>query len=376
MKIRIPILLALWAGLAACGKPAGSSTPVNPAIPVEVSAAALRGMPVEMKAIGIVEPIASVQLKSEVTGEILKVHFADGAQVRAGEPLFSIDPRAFQAALDRARANLEIAEATASNATEQAQRYTTLIQRGVASKEQTSQFLSNAKSLKAELAARQADINEAQLSLDWTEITAPISGRAGAALLKPGNIIQANTDTLAVINQMQPIYVTFSLPENTLAEVREWMTRNKPVVSAYDPDNGKLLGTGSLDFIDNAVDRATGMVAFKATFPNENETLWPGQFVDVTLELAIQPEALVVPSTAVMEGQQGSQVFVVMGDTVALRKVKVERTVGNLSIIRKGLEPGERVVTVGQLRLNPGAKVEIKKQQKAEDVPTIDKTPE
>ncbi|MBN8709371.1 MAG: efflux RND transporter periplasmic adaptor subunit [Verrucomicrobia bacterium] len=376
MKIRIPILLALWAGLAACGKPAGSSTPVNPAIPVEVSAAALRGMPVEMKAIGIVEPIASVQLKSKVTGEILKVHFADGAQVRAGEPLFSIDPRAFQAALDRARANLEIAEATASNATEQAQRYTTLIQRGVASKEQTSQFLSNAKSLKAELAARQADINEAQLSLDWTEITAPISGRAGAALLKPGNIIQANTDTLAVINQMQPIYVTFSLPENTLAEVREWMTRNKPVVSAYDPDNGKLLGTGSLDFIDNAVDRATGMVAFKATFPNENETLWPGQFVDVTLELAIQPEALVVPSTAVMEGQQGSQVFVVMGDTVALRKVKVERTVGNLSIIRKGLEPGERVVTVGQLRLNPGAKVEIKKQQKAEDVPTIDKTPE
>ena len=333
-------------------------------------------MPVEMKAIGTVEPVASVQLKSKVAGEILKVHFADGAQVKAGEPLFSIDPRAFQAALDRAKANLEIAEATASNATEQAQRYTTLIQRGVASKEQTSQFLSNAKSLKAELAARQADVSEAQLSLDWTEVPAPIDGRAGAALLKPGNIVQANTDTLAVINQMQPIYVTFSLPENTLAEVREWMAKNKPVVSAYDPDNGKLLGTGSLDFIDNAVDRATGMVAFKATFPNENEALWPGQFVDVTLELAIQPQALVVPSTAVMEGQQGSQVFVVTGDTVSLRKVKVERAVGNLSIIRKGLEPGELVVTVGQLRLNPGSRVEIKKQQKAEDVPAVDKTPE
>lgn len=376
MKIRIPTLLVLCAGLAACGKPAGPSSPANPPIPVEVSAAALRSMPVEMKAIGTVEPIASVQIKSKVTGEILKVHFADGAQVKAGEPLFSIDPRAFQAALDRAKANLEIAEATASNATEQAQRYTTLIQRGVASKEQTSQFLSNAKSLKAELAARQADINEAQLSLDWAEITAPINGRAGAALLKPGNIVQANTDTLAVINQMQPIYVTFSLPENTLAEVREWMATNKPVVTAYDPDNGRLLGTGTLDFIDNAVDRATGMVAFKATFPNENETLWPGQFVDVTLELAIQPQALVVPSIAVMEGQQGSQVFVVTGDTVSLRKVKVERTVGNLSIIRKGLEPGERVITVGQLRLNPGSKVEIKKQQKAEEVPAVDKTPE
>jgi len=376
MKIRIPVLLALASGLAACGKPGGSLVPANPPVPVEVSAAVIRGMPVEMKAIGTVEPIASVQLKSKVAGEILKVHFADGAQVKAGEPLFSIDPRAFQAALDRAKANLEIAEATASNATEQAQRYTTLIQRGVASKEQTSQFLSNAKSLKAELAARQADISEAQLSLDWTEVTAPISGRAGAALLKPGNIVQANTDTLAVINQMQPIYVTFSLPENTLAEVREWMARNKPVVSAYDPDNGKLLGTGSLDFIDNAVDRATGMVAFKATFPNENESLWPGQFVDVTLELAIQPQALVIPSTAVMEGQQGSQVFVVTGDSVSLRKVKVERAVGNLSIIRKGLEPGELVVTVGQLRLNPGSRVEIKKQQKAEEVPAVDKTPE
>lgn len=376
MKIRIPLLLALAAGLASCNKSADSRSPASPPVPVEVSAAETRSMPVEMKAIGTVEPIASVQLKSKVAGEILKVHFADGAQVKAGEPLFSIDPRAFQAALDRAKANLEIAEATASNATEQAQRYTTLIQRGVASKEQTSQFLSNAKSLKAELAARQADVSEAQLSLDWTEVPAPINGRAGAALLKPGNIVQANTDTLAVINQMQPIYVTFSLPENTLAEVREWMAKNKPVVSAYDPDNRKLLGTGSLDFIDNAVDRATGMVAFKATFPNENETLWPGQFVDVTLELAIQPQALVVPATAVMEGQQGSQVFVVTGDTVSLRKVKVERAVGNLSIIRKGLEPGELVVTVGQLRLNPGSRVEIKKQKKAEDVPAIDKTPE
>lgn len=375
MKIRIPVLLALASGLAACGKPAGSTAPVNPPVPVEVSAAVLRGMPVEMKAIGTVEPIASVQLKSKVAGEILKVHFADGAQVKAGEPLFSIDPRAFQAALDRAKANLEIAEANASNASEQAERYTTLIQRGVASKEQTAQFLSTAKSLQAELAARRADVSETQLSLDWTEVSAPIDGRAGAALLKPGNIVQANTDTLAVINQMQPIYVTFSLPENTLAEVREWMAKNKPVVSAYDPDNGKLLGTGSLDFIDNAVDRATGMVAFKATFPNENESLWPGQFVDVTLELAVQPQALVVPSTAVMEGQQGSQVFVVTGDTVSLRKVKVERAVGNLSIIRKGLEPGELVVTVGQLRLNPGSRVEIKKQQKAEEVPAVDKTP-
>ncbi len=376
MKISTTLPLLLAAALAGCGKPAAQKAPANPPVPVEVAAAEIKSMPVEMTAIGSVEPIASVQLKSKVLGEIMGVHFADGAQVKAGDPLFSIDPRAFQAALDRARANLAVAQANAQNANEQADRYTTLIKRGVASKEQTSQVLSAAESQKSELAARQADVNEAQLSLDWSEVKAPISGRAGAALLKAGNIVQANTESLAVINQMQPIYVTFSLPENSLAEVREWMTKNKPVVTTYQPDTGKLLGTGSLDFVDNTVDRTTGMVAFKATFPNADEALWPGQFVDVTIKLAEQPQALVVPSTAIMEGQQGSQVFVVSGDKAELRKVKIERTVGNLSIIQDGLKEGELVITVGQLRVTSGAKVTVKKQEKAENVPAVDKTPE
>lgn len=368
MKIRIPVFLALAAALSACGKPTAQKAPANPPVPVEVSAAKIKSMPVEMKAIGSVEPIASVQLKSKVLGEIMKVHFADGAQVQAGDLLVSIDPRAFQAALDRAKANLAVAQANAQNATEQAERYTTLIKRGVASKEQTSQVLSTAESQKSELAARQADVNEAQLSLDWSEVKAPISGRAGAALLKAGNIVQANIEPLAVINQMQPIYVTFSLPENTLSEVREWMAKSKPIVTTYDPDSGRLLDTGSLDFVDNTVDRATGMVAFKATFPNKDEVLWPGQFVDVTIKLAEEPKALVIPSPAIMEGQQGSQVFVVNGDKAELRKVKVERAVGNLSLIKEGLEPGEQVIVVGQLRVSPGSKVAIKNSQTPEDV--------
>lgn len=353
--------IAAWAAallLGACGKP--SAPPAVPPVPVEVAAAETRTMPVEMKAIGTVEPLASVQLKSKVQGEILQVHFADGAPVAAGDVLFSIDPRTFDAALKRAQANLLMSETTAANASEQAERYTTLIKQGVASKEQFAQYRTTSESLKAEIDARQADVEEAQLSLEWTQVRAPIAGRAGVALLKAGNTVQANSETLTVINQMQPIYVAFSLPENSLADVRQWMAKSKPVASAYEPDTGRLLGTGELTFTDNAVDRTSGMIAFKATFPNEDETLWPGQFVDVTVKLAEEPNALVIPTTAVLEGQNGAQVFVVQGDTAALRQVQVERNAGPLTLIKEGLQPGELVITTGQLRVAPGSKVAAK----------------
>jgi len=346
--------------LSSCGRPSQPKPVAAPPVPVEVAAVETRNMPVEMKAIGAVEPIASVQLKSKVQGEILEVHFADGAQVRAGDPLFSIDPRPFQAALKRAEANLAIARFAAANAVEQADRYSALIKSGVASKEQTSQILSTADSQKSGLAARQADVDEAQLSIDWSQVRAPISGRAGVALLKAGNIAQPNVDTLAVINQMQPIYVAFSLPENSLADVRKWMDKSKALVSAFDPDSVKLLGKGELTFVDNAVDRTSGMVAFKATFPNADESLWPGQFVDVTVKLAEEPDAIVIPAAAIMEGQHGSQVFVVNGDAANLRKVEVERTLNGLAIIKDGLRPGESVITAGQLRVTSGGKVSVK----------------
>lgn len=359
MKPFLALLIAL--ALGACKKPAASRQAGPPApAPVEVAVVETRSMPIEMKSIGSVEPVASVQIKSKVQGEILQVHFADGAQIKAGDPLFSIDPRTFDAAFKRAQANLAIAQTTADNASEQAERYTTLIKRGVASKEQTSQFLSTAESQKSELAARQADVEEAKLSLEWTQVKAPISGRAGAALLKAGNIAQPNVDTLAVINQMQPIYVAFSLPENSLASVRQWMTKGQPVVTAFEPDTGNELGVGALSFVDNTVDRASGMITFKATFPNSEETLWPGQFVDVTVKLSEEPDALVIPSTAITEGQKGAQVFVVEGDKAVLRPVEVERAVGDLSVIKSGLQAGERVITRGQLRVTSGGKVAVK----------------
>jgi len=325
-----------------------------------------------MKAIGIVEPIASVQVKSRVLGQITGVHFTDGTKVKEGELLFTIDPRSFEAALKRAEANLAMTQSVAKNATEQAQRYTTLIQRGVASKEQTAQYLSTAQSQKAELDARKADVDEAALSLEWSQITAPLTGRIGVALLKAGNTVQPNVNTLAVINQMQPIYVAFALPENALATVKKWMSQNNPPVVAYEPDTGKELGAGFLNFMDNAVDQSSGMVGFKATFPNEDESLWPGQFVDITVTLTEEKGVLVIPATAVMEGQSGPQVLVVDDHEVtSLRKVQVERVTDGLAIVSSGLQAGEQVISVGQLRVNAGDKVSIKTSFNAtESVPS------
>lgn len=371
MKSPSPIFLLAALALAACG-PADKlpSQSQQPPVPVEVGTVEHRTMPLEVKAIGTVQPMANVQLKSKVAGEILQVHFADGAQVKAGDILFSIDPRSYEAALKRAEANLSMAMSTSTNAAEQLQRYTTLQNRGVASKEQFSQFQSTAETQKSETDARQADLDEAKLSLEWTQVRAPISGRVGIALLKPGNIALANTEVLAVINQMQPIYVAFSLPEDSLRDVRTRMSAGHLTVTTYQPGSGNLLDTGELTFVDNAVDTASGMVSFRATFPNENETLWPGQFVDVTVKLAEEPDALVIPTTAIMEGQDGSQVFVVENGVAKIQKVEIERAAGDLTILKGGLNPGTQVITAGQLRVANGAKVTIAPVKSATEKPS------
>jgi len=368
MMSRFLILLSL-AGLAGgsltgCPKRDQAETAPRP-VPVEVAVVEARTLPVERVTIGIVEPLASVQLKSKVQGEIVGVHFADGAMVSENDPLFSIDPRSYEAALSRAQADVAAAQAGYDNAKEQADRYTTLISRGVASKEQFTQYRTTAMSHAAALAARQADLAEAQLSKEWTSVIAPISGRAGAALIKKGNIVQANSEVLVVINQTKPIYVTFSLPEADLADVRTLMTKGELAVVAKHPDNGSVLDEGRLTFVDNTVDRESGMFVLKASFPNEREWLWPGQFVDVTLKLSEEPDMLTIPSEAILESQSGSQVFVIANGLAELRKVEVGRTAGNLSVIRSGLAAGETVVTSGQLRLSAGSKVQVQPGGKA-----------
>lgn len=353
------VLLTSGVFLAACGKPKNSNAGAPPSVPVEVIEARSGTLPIQIKAIGTVEPLSTVQLKAKVQGEILQVHFEDGALVKAGDLLFSIDPKAFEANAKRAEANLAIARAAAKNAEEQAARYSTLIQRGVASKEQTSQILTAAESTKSELAARQADLDAALLSMEWTRVTSPVNGRAGAALLKAGNIAQPNVDTLVVINQIQPVYVSFALPENSLTNVRDAMKSGKPTVSATEPDTGRVLGTGNITFLDNTVDRESGMITFRATFENAEELLWPGQFVDVTVVLGSQ-SGVVIPSLAVIEGQKGAQVFVVKDGIANLRGVEVGNSLERESLITSGLEAGEQVITVGQLRVSPGGAVRVR----------------
>jgi len=324
---------------------------------VETAVVRFQNVPIEEAAIGTVEPLSSVQIKPKVGGEIIGVDFEDGSYVKTGEVLFRIDPGPFEVVLKRAEANLAMAQSSASNAVDQAKRYTTLTDKGAASKEQFSQFLSTAAAQKAQLDARQADVDEARLATQWATVRSPIDGRAGAALVKRGNIVQANSEVLAVVNQMKPIYVSFSMPEDDLADVRSRMKSAPLSVEAIDSESGNLLGTGVLTFIDNAVDRASAMVTMKAQFPNEDEALWPGRFVDVKVSLGVDNGVLVVPSTAVIEGQTGPQVFVVVDGVATLRRIEVGRTFGSLSVIRSGLEAGETVVTSGQLRIMSGGKV-------------------
>ncbi|HEY5793316.1 MAG TPA: efflux RND transporter periplasmic adaptor subunit [Chthoniobacterales bacterium] len=355
-------LAGLWlAALLLAGCPKRDAHELAPPpVPVETARVEARTIPVQRDLIGAVEPMASVQLKSKVQGEIIGVHFADGANVTEGEKLFSIDPRSYAATLTRAQADVAAAQAGYDNAKEQADRYTTLIKRGVASKEQFTQYRTAAVSQAAALAARQADLEEARLSKDWTSVTAPISGRAGAALIKRGNIVQANSEVLVVIHQTKPIYVTFSLPEADLDDVRERMAEGDLAVLARNPENGAVLGEGTLSFVDNAVDRTSGMFVLKGSFPNDNESLWPGQFVDVTLRLAEERGVLTVPTASILDSQSGSQVFVIRDGLAELRKVETGRTAGADTVIRSGLAAGEVVVSSGQLRLSAGGKVQIK----------------
>ncbi len=341
-------------------------------VPVETAKAEMRTVPLELSAIGTVEPQASVQLKPKVAGEILEVHFADGANVKAGDLLFTIDPRSYTAAFKKAEANVAIAQAQVANASEQLRRYSTLTQEGATSKEQLSQYQVTYDAAESELEARKADLDQAALASEWTSVKAPISGRAGAALVKAGNIVQANGDVLAVINQTEPIYVSFALPESSLAQVREWMAKGELVVAAKDPTTHAALGNGQLTFVDNTVDRDSGMINFKATFTNSDNALWPGQFVDVALVLTQEKDVVTVPTVAVMEGQQGSTVFIVNQGKADVRPIKVEREFGDSSVIGKGLKPGDEVVVSGQLRVTPGGKVNPKSAVKEPSVAAND----
>lgn len=338
----------------------------NESVPVSVGTAARQDVPLELRAIGHVEPSTTVSLKARVNGEVTKVGFKDGDNVKQGDLLFQIDPRPYEAALAQARAQLERDRAMAQWSQDQIKRYADLVQKDYVTKEQFDTTRSNAAAAVATVKADEAAVETARLQLAYCAVTAPISARAGSVLVYPGNQVKGNDDKpLVVLNQVRPVFVSFAVPESSLAAIRHHSRPGqKLTVAASASGNPSVTQTGELTFLDNTVDTTTGTIVLKATFSNQNEALWPGEYVDVLLTLATESGAIVVPSQAVQTGQAGQYVYVVKNDlTVESRPVTVSRTQGSLSIVSNGLKAGERVVTDGQLRLAPGAKVEIKQTE-------------
>jgi multidrug efflux system membrane fusion protein len=416
----LPLVLALLA-CAGCvdNKAESKQAPRRPAVPVAVSSVEQKNMPLQLQAIGTVEAYSVVSVRAQVGGELLGVHVKEGQEVRRGDVLFTIDARVLEATLAQAQANvardlgqlqqaravlerdearvaqtraaLARDQAQAKNAEIQAKRYEDLFSRELIAREQYDQFRTTAEALAATVRADEADVRSAEetvradqaairaaeqlvradeaavestkVQLGYTTIRSPIDGRAGSLMLTQGNVVRAsgtNDSTLLVINQIRPIYVSFTVPQQQLPVVTRYMATAKLGVTAL-PAGEPRVASGVVTFVDNAVDVATGTIRLKASFPNEDGRLWPGQFATVTLTLASDPDAIVVPTQAVQSGQQGAYVFVVKADsTVELRPVVTARAQGNETVVAKGLQAGEKVVTDGLARLTSGTRVEVR----------------
>jgi multidrug efflux system membrane fusion protein len=353
----LPFALAL--ALSACGGDKGPRRGPE-TVPVTVATAEKTSVPLEVAAIGHVEAINAVSVRPRVGGEIVKVAFREGQDVSAGDLLFAIDPRPYQSALAGAQAALERDRAKAQNARADVARFTDLVKKDYVTKEQYDAALAGAASADAVVKADEAAVQNATLDLGFCAVTAPIGGRTGSLLVKSGNIVKANDDrSMVLIQQMDPIYVSFSVAQQSVpGAVGGLAARNLKVKAT---PTGGTPREGVLTFVDNAVDPATGTILMKGTFANRDGGLWPGQFFDVVLTLGAQADAIVVPDEAIQSGQQGTYVFVVKDDMSAeSRPVTTVRSQGGRTVVSKGLARGERVVTDGQLRLASGTKVEIK----------------
>jgi len=335
--------------------------PAEEKVAVTVAKVEQKDVPMQIRLIGNVQPFSTVSVHALVNGQLTRVSFKEGDNVRKGQPLFTIDPRPYEATLQQAEANLARDEAQYRNAQSEAARYAELVKKDYVTKEEYEKMTSGAEAAKAVVAADRAAVENARLQLSYCNIVAPIDGRTGSLMVHAGNIVHTNdTNPLVVINQVTPIYVQFAVPESQLGSMRSRRDLGVPV-TASPRGGGAAIAAGRLSFMDNAVDTTTGTITLKALFGNENRALWPGQFVTVAVTLQDRPKAVVVPSQAVQTGQRGQYVYVVKEDrSVEMRPVKVAETVDQQSIIEKGLGPGETVVTDGQLRLTPKSHVEVK----------------
>jgi multidrug efflux system membrane fusion protein len=348
--------------LAAC-----SSTPpppADPAVPVSVAATVKKTLPELLTAVGTVEAINSVAVKSLIDGQLLQSAVKDGDDVKSGQLLFKIDPRPAQAALAQMQAALAKDIAARDLAHAQVQRYQPVADKGFISADQMQQYVTAYEAAAASVKVDQANVEAAKLTLGYADIYAPISGRAGRILVQPGNLVKANdTNSLLVLNQIAPIFVTFSIPGSYVDRVRQAQAQATLAVEAAGTGMARS-ESGELAFVDNAVDPTTNTVKLRASFANGDQALWPGQFVNITLTLGSDRDAIVVPDAAVKAGPNGSYVFVVKADGRAeQRAVEVARSVNDETAISKGLSAGETVVTDGQSRLVDGTRVKLQDGQ-------------
>jgi len=371
MSRRTVLITAGVAGFAVLGlfywywsqgpDPAHAGRPARTAVPVSVATASRQDVPVYLTGLGTVQALFTVGIHAQVDGKLKEVFFKEGQRVQKGDVLAKIDPRLYQAALDAAKAHKAQDEAALTAAVKDMARFQTLILKNVETQQNVDLQQAKVDQAKASIAADDAAIETAQTNLDYTTIVATNDGRMGVRMVDPGNIVHASDQgAIAILTQTEPITVTFTLPAQTLDDVRDAMARGAVEVAAYDRDNVRLLSTGTLSTIDNLIDPATASYRLKATFKNDDERLWPGEFVNVRLLVDTRKDVVVIPPPAVQRGPHGLFTWVVKSDnTVEPRPIQTGTTTGNSTIVSAGIDDGERVVTDGQYKLQTNAPVTI-----------------
>ena len=361
LYLTLPVLL-----LAAC-KPGGGNPAAAaggpPPVPVQIALVEQRDVPRLVEAVGVIQALRTVAVKSQVDGMIAKIHFREGDEVKAGELMITLDRRPFENSLRIARADLANARAEAVRAASDVERYQQLTAQDAISKEQFAQLSTKAETTRALVQAKEAAVANAELLLGYAEIRAPITGHTGQLLLHEGALVKANdaAQSIVTLNQIAPVAAAFAVPENTLGPIRAAMANGSAAVTVSDKVSGVARTDGKLTFVDNSVDASTGTITLKAVFANADDKLWPGQFVQVQTRIGVDVGALVVPASAVQTSQTGSSAYVVKADQhVELRAVKILRASGDSLLLSEGVKVGETVVTDGQLRLVPGALIQPK----------------
>jgi multidrug efflux system membrane fusion protein len=360
----ILLVIGLWVlrfGKSASSGEKGGEPQKHQSVPVTTADVVQKAVPIEWRSFGAVQALSSVAIKSQISGILTDVQVKEGQDVKQGDLLFTIDPRPQEAALKQMEANLSRDTVQFKNAEKEANRQEKLLAKGLTAQDAYDQAQATAESLASVLKADEAAVATARLQLEYCRIRSPCDGRAGELGIDQGNLVKAGDATLLTINQIMPIEVDFSLPQQELPRIQDAMARSVLKVEATIPGEEKVVETGTVCFVDNEVNPQTGTIRLKGTFSNAEQRLWPGQFVRVVLTLSVQPSAMVIPTPAIQTGQNGSYVFIVKPDlTVEDRPIVVDRTLNDMTVVSDGLKVGERVVTEGQLRLTSGAKVDIK----------------